>query len=80
MIQDIKALIVVMGIFLVARHFLRPLLVPITGVAVFDGWVKTWVAITVVAFLVPSYWPAIALIAAALGVIPGERSEGRESR
>ena len=76
-IQDIKALIVVMGIFLVARQYLRPLLAPLTGVAVFDGWVKTWVAITVVAFLVPNYWLAMALIAAALVTLPAPGADAR---
>ena len=77
MIQDLKALIAVMGVFLVARHFLRPVLAPITGVAVFDGWVKTWIAITVVAFLVPSYWPAMALIGAALVLLPVRTTDAR---
>ena len=77
MIQDVKALIVVVGVFLVARHFLRPVLAPITGVAVFDGWVKTWLGVTVVAFLMPSYWPAIALITAALLLLPAKLPEAR---
>ncbi len=77
MIQDLKALIVVVGIFFLARRFLRPVLMPITGAATFDGWVKTWLGITVVAFLVPSYWPAMILIGAVLLTMPARNPEAR---
>lgn len=74
MIQDIKALIVVLGLTLPLWMLARRLFAPFSSIATFDRRRNAWIALTIAGFLAPSIW-IYALIAVPILAWCGSRDE-----
>jgi O-antigen ligase len=61
MIQNLKALVVVMVLALVVFHLARPICLRFVEPADFDRRRNVWLAITVLGFVCPSFWLYVAL-------------------